>query len=281
MSHCPDREERLNDYLDDLLSAVPREEMDRHLAECRGCREGLAALRSLRERAAELPRGREPERDLWPAIRASLPERESPRAGLLAGWRGSLVGAPAGRPAFIPGRFVATAAAILVIVAVGIVTLRRGASSTPSPAAGLSSSDRPADSGLADPSPAANPSDGGAAPAVHGAPMPAAPPTGGGVLAGLEDREFLRAEEEYLRATAQLRAALEQQRGRAPAGALEVIDVNLRIVEQTIREVRAAAEREPGRRVDGQLYANLYRTQFDLLRQAVRLSSGDPEEPPS
>lgn len=108
-----------------------------------------------------------------------------------------------------------------------------------------------------------------------------APATSGGPTAPPPDAALLRhIESEYLGPTAQLRAALDRQRGAAPPGSLEVLEDNLRIVDEAIRQVRSAADRDPDRTVDEQLFANLHRTQFRLLQQAVRLSSQDTEEQP-
>jgi len=75
MSHCPGMEERLNDSVDDLLSAAEQAEVDRHVAGCADCREVLSGLRSLREDAAALSPMLEPPRDLWPGIDAALVPR--------------------------------------------------------------------------------------------------------------------------------------------------------------------------------------------------------------
>ena len=59
---------------------------------------------------------------------------------------------------------------------------------------------------------------------------------------------------------------------------LKLIEENLRIVDGAIREVHRAAEEDPGRAVEEQMVTHLYRTRFELLRQAVRLASREGEE---
>lgn len=234
MNFCADYEERLNDFLDEEISPAARAEAERHLEGCAGCRGYLAALRSLRERTASLPRSLEPARDLWPGIREGLPAR---RAGL--------PGPAAGFPAWARGwGGLAPAAASIVVVlfiaAALLITLRHG----PVP-----------------PGPGEAAAPAGIAPA-------ALPPAGSLALA----------QAEYRAATEKLLAALQRERGGVSPEALKVIEENLRIVDSAIQEIYRAAADHPGRKVDESMVTNLYRTRFDLLRQALRLSSREGEE---
>jgi anti-sigma factor RsiW len=243
MTHCIGFEARLNDYCDDLLSAAPREQMERHLRECAGCREALASLRSLRERTAALPRSLEPPRDLWPGIKTSLPPRRGGVSALVSGWA---AGGPVGRFA----RPVLAAAAVVLIAAAIVVALRREApNGITAPGAGGPVASRPGEAATA---PAATDS-----------------------LASLR-----LVEAEYRPATEQLQAALlSGRKGQSESpGAVKVIEENLRIVEGAIHSIHRAAEEDPGRAVDEQWAAHLYQTRFELLRQAVRLSSREGEE---
>ena len=101
---CPDREARLNEYVDDTLPAAERALVAAHLTQCAGCRAAVAELRGLVVAAGELPRSLAPPRELWRAIARRIQTR-GPSAG--AGWRA---------PAFWGG---ALAAATLVI-AIGL-----------------------------------------------------------------------------------------------------------------------------------------------------------------
>jgi len=94
--------------------------------------------------------------------------------------------------------------------------------------------------------------------------------------AGQEPLEM--AEAEYRAATEKLLVALQRERGGASPEALKVIEENLRIVERAIQEIHRAAAGHPGRRVDERMVTNLYRTRFELLRQAVRLFAREGEE---
>ncbi len=93
MTACTNMEERLNDYLDDLLTGAERQEVEGHLEDCGVCQETLGAMRSLRQATTALPESLEPPRDLWPGVRRNLPGGATildwlPRSiGLLAGVR--------------------------------------------------------------------------------------------------------------------------------------------------------------------------------------------------
>jgi len=226
MKNCPEFEERVNDYLDDMLEPEQRAGVERHLEGCEGCRELLRALRSLRERAAALPPGLEPERDLWPDIRVSLARQKRGWTRLLP----VLPIAPAGlRPV---GVSFAAAAALLVLSVTAWMVLR-----------------------------------------------PTGSPEIGSAPGGMSARSALPLlDAGYGEATEQLRdVLLEKGTGGSP-DAVRVIERNLRIVEGAIREMRRAAEVDPVHAVDRRLYTSLHRTRFELLRQAVRLSSQGGEE---
>ena len=68
--------DRLSEQLDGSLSAQEREEVERHLAECAGCRDVLVGLIEVRRLARTLG-PIEPPRDLWPA----LADRRNARGG--------------------------------------------------------------------------------------------------------------------------------------------------------------------------------------------------------
>ena len=73
---CPDRETELNEYVDGALAPAARLGVERHLAECAGCREAVAELRRLVAQARDLPSGVEPGRDLWGEIATRIRGRE-------------------------------------------------------------------------------------------------------------------------------------------------------------------------------------------------------------
>ncbi|MCC6488143.1 MAG: hypothetical protein IT364_11650 [Candidatus Hydrogenedentes bacterium] len=75
-----DREIRLNDYIDGLLSPEAAREVEVELARDPEYRAEEQALRELLAEAARLPKEIAPERDLWSGIALQLGEQESPRA---------------------------------------------------------------------------------------------------------------------------------------------------------------------------------------------------------
>ena len=69
---CPDREAELNEYVDGTLGPAARQAVERHLAECPGCRDAAAELRRLVVQARGLPSSVEPGRDLWGGVAARI-----------------------------------------------------------------------------------------------------------------------------------------------------------------------------------------------------------------
>jgi len=255
MRNCADREATLNDYLDGLLSEPDRTALEAHLEGCAICRQFLTGLRSLRARTQALPRGLEPERDLWPAIRETL----SARRGVLPG---SFTGFPAwlrGWSGLVPA--AASIVLVLVIVVLAMIGLRQGALPPV-----------PGEKGTSGTAPG---------PIARGDAVPPAGPaaSAGAVPAALAPPESLAAiEAEYRAATEKLLAALQREPGAATPAAVEVIEENLRVVDRAIQEIHRAAVDHPERGRDERVAINLYRTRFELLRQAVRLVSREGEE---
>jgi len=66
--NCNHMETRRHDYVDGVLPASEKVDLERHLAACADCRRDVAFLNSLRQQAAALPQRLEPPRDLWPEI---------------------------------------------------------------------------------------------------------------------------------------------------------------------------------------------------------------------
>jgi len=92
-------EERLNDYVDELLSVQEITEVERHLADCNDCREAVESTRSLLRQASDLP-DLPPARDLLPGIRSATRRR-----------------------GFAPYRWGALAASLAIVAAASIGTL--------------------------------------------------------------------------------------------------------------------------------------------------------------
>lgn len=76
-----DRETRLNDYIDGLLSPEAAREVEAELGRDPEYRAEEQALRELLAEATRLPKEIPPERDLWAGIALQLGEQENPRTG--------------------------------------------------------------------------------------------------------------------------------------------------------------------------------------------------------
>jgi hypothetical protein len=111
---CTDCQLALNDYVDGEAAPGLVTEIEAHLAGCPACRAQLDSLRTLLARAEKLPHELRPENDLWPGIEARLESAEvravPPRASRIRRF---------------PVVWLATAAAILLLLGGGIVAWQR------------------------------------------------------------------------------------------------------------------------------------------------------------
>ncbi len=87
---CPDKEPMLHALLDGELDAANASALEQHLKTCPGCAQRLAALQTLHERLAELPRATAPaalESRIEAMIGREARKTARPaRPGLMAGW---------------------------------------------------------------------------------------------------------------------------------------------------------------------------------------------------
>jgi hypothetical protein len=103
-------------------------------------------------------------------------------------------------------------------------------------------------------------------------PTPPAPGQAGRVLrASLALDEVDAAEEEFLRAREQLMAALAGRRDTLSPGTLEVVESNLRLIDQAIEEIAAALAEDPGNSALAHRLTAAYRRQIEFLQRATRL----------
>ena len=104
---------------------------------------------------------------------------------------------------------------------------------------------------------------------VHGEPAAtAAQPAAAGDTAHVQ-----QAESDYLRATGQLMDALNTRRGSLSPETLRAVDENLKTIDDALRQVRAALEKDPGNRQLTQMLASTHQKKLDLLLRLLRLSS--------
>jgi anti-sigma factor RsiW len=241
-------DERLNDYVDGLLSAAETAEIEMHLAHSSEARDTVEFLRALRERSAGLPRSMEPERDLWPGIRESMapaPLASVDGAAEMAGNRGHAPGhltRPPARPARRAGwsgldryQWASLAAAAMVLVAVSssitawVVGVPGGGSSPMSPPAAVASATGVA---LSD--------------------MPAVPAA-------------------YVVEIEQLLWVLDENRDRLDPDTVTTIETNLRVIDRAIRSAREAIVDDPQNPGLTRMLTSNYRHKLQLLQRANRI----------
>ncbi len=96
-------------------------------------------------------------------------------------------------------------------------------------------------------------------------------PAPSGVEAAVVGLDLQQAGREYDRARGQLLAVLEARRSSLAPGTIEVVECNVRVIDQAVAAIRTALSESPGDRALGQLLLATYRREIDLLQQATRL----------
>jgi anti-sigma factor RsiW len=233
--------ERTLELLDDFVGGElePREEREvrRHLMQCESCRAEEQALRALLDEAAALPDEVMPADDLWQKI---APRLEARMAAAVETERMPEVRVIGPRPVRPLPWWMLAAASIALMVATSLVTLRFA---------------------------------GRAAEPTTLATQTAQPPRTGTTASGTPTAlaAFRPAEQEYEKAITELQAALQARRGQLAPQTVATIEANLRIIDQAIRESRAALAADPNRPELAEMLSDAYDTKLDVLRQAVSL----------
>lgn len=83
--------------------------------------------------------------------------------------------------------------------------------------------------------------------------------------------EFIDAERAYQTVTDDLLLALQTRRDSLAPETVRVVEENLRLIDQAIREARAALERDPANAGLATKVTDIYRRRVDFLRQISRL----------
>jgi anti-sigma factor RsiW len=236
--------DRLSAYLDDDLEPRARTEVDRHLASCTGCQAVLADLTEIRTAARAWGEATaQPGRDLWTGIEARLSgprEGEAPRVVDFA--------AAARRPKWYQRRWsigvpeLALAATVMVAVGGALVWNRP-------PAAPPSAVVSEAEPIVAD-----------------GEPWVV--DTTAVVPASFADAQ-------YDAAVRDLERVLQGQRERLDPRTVIVLERNLRVIDDAIREARDALAADPANALLNSHLASARRRKLDLLRRAALITEGD------
>jgi predicted anti-sigma-YlaC factor YlaD len=84
--------------------------------------------------------------------------------------------------------------------------------------------------------------------------------------------ELLEAEREYARATADLMAAIDSRKDSLTPETREVLDANLKTIDEALAQVRAALRRDPGNGALTHLLTSTHQKKLDALQRVVRLN---------
>jgi hypothetical protein len=225
--------DRLNDYVDGTLPRRERAQVEAHLAGCAGCRHEVDSLRAVLERVARAPRSISPDDALWRDVRAAIDERRV--VTLPAGGSGR-AGRPLARWSPRERSLLAVAAMLLVVVTAALTTVVLRSSGDPAP-------------GVA--------AGGGARAAA----------------AGLLPASFRSLEADYERTAAELATALDAGRGTLAPETIATIERSLRVIDDAIREARAALLDDPANATLVDLLASTYEQKLELLRRAAELTT--------
>ncbi len=231
-----------------------REVVERHLEDCPDCRSEVAWIRELRTEALSLKSQEAPPPEgLWARVEAGIhasgrPASQGP-AGDAPPATMDLSQARRGRRSGGGGwtRYTLQAAAVLALVAISSFTaltlLRTG------------------NGGVDDP-------DGSA-----GAPaLVAEREAPGGSVRFASAMEKL--ESAYAPAILELERALERDRENLAPATIQVLEENLRIIDEALRDALTALAADPGSSMATGLVGGMYETKLQVLQQAVRLAQG-------
>ncbi len=275
---CDMFEARLGEFLEGGLDDHTREAYERHRAGCARCAALVADLDGIVQAARSLPLPT-PARDLWPDIAARL---ETPVVALPTASPAASPAHAAGRaPVTITWRRLAIAATVLVTLSAGVTwNLARRAPAD----ATLAVTDTPrADSAV---SPVAEPprdaltGSSDAPPSLLGGPLTggtqggvvaSAPGSNGTAVLASNGTRPLALDTLYGREIANLHTVVDEQLGLLDSATVTVIRRNLSIIDEAIRESRAALARDPN---SGFLFDQLdraYERKIDLLRRVALL----------
>lgn len=225
--------ELLDDYVGGELA--PREERDvrRHLMQCDACRAEEQALRMLLDEAAALPEDIAPPRDLWQGIAPRLEARVPAPAEPVEEVR--TIGPRPVRP--LPWWMLA-AASVALVVTTALATLRFSDGGDDGRTTVLAS-------------------------------QPAQPPAGTPANTALAS--FRPAEEEYEKAIADLQGVLQTRRDQLAPQTVATLEENLRVIDEAIRESRAALAADPNSPELARMLTDTYDAKLNVLRRAVSL----------
>ena len=87
------------------------------------------------------------------------------------------------------------------------------------------------------------------------------------------DPTLLKAEQDYVRATTQLMAALEARRAELPPGTVAAVEKDMTTIDVALGQVRSALRQDPGNAQLSHMLAATHQKKLDVLQRVVKLSS--------
>ncbi|MDZ4860108.1 MAG: hypothetical protein SGI88_14110 [Candidatus Hydrogenedentes bacterium] len=232
--------ERLNDYLDGVLSGEEALEIEAELERDPALRAEAQALRALIDEAARLPKGVAPRRDLWTGIDARLTGRAPANPRLTI--------------ARIRQGLLAVAAAALIFAAGVWYARTTDSESGQNPGGQVANVQQPG-------------------------PVIAISQTAvnSNAQAPVQFAGYQEIAAEYAGVRTTLREALNQARPNLAPETVLVIDDSLSVIDQAIRDIEVALDNDPGNRALMQSLVAVYDQEVGLLRQATRLADSPGE----
>jgi hypothetical protein len=229
---CTEFTPLLSELADSGLTGDDRARVEAHVAECAACRAVLADIRAIRRTARGLPKAAQPE-DLWDKVRARLDAAAGSARVVSIEPRRGWFGAHA-RP------LLAAAAILLVSLSTAVVLLLRSGGTVPA--------GQPATATLQQP----------------GAPATASAHAGAANLVQSIEMELQQADQHYEKALSGLEQVAREGQGSLDTGTAAVLQKNLGVIDQAIRESRAALKEQPS--------SEMARTSlFEALQRKVQL----------
>jgi negative regulator of sigma E activity len=248
--------ERLSEYHDGELSPAEYAECAAHLAECAECRDVLQELHLVTV-AARADRDRQPAANLWPGILAQIENAGSAQAEpyiattsaepSVAPLRSEMWGRASGRPTrrqitfSLPQLALAASLLMAVTASVSYLAVQR---STPGTIA--------------------------QSPTPHEVPIQAMAEPSETPPGDVQRANFANAQ--YDRAVADLEGMLRDQRDRLDPRTVVVIERNLTVIDDAIRQAQAALDADPANTFLNSHLADARRRKIELLRRATSIA---------
>jgi len=250
---CDQFAERLADYLESDTNESARRAIEAHVAECAECGALLADLRQIRTEAAALP-VLTPGRDLWAGIaeRIETPVVEISPAGRLDAWTDR-------RGRRVQRAWMGLAAAGLVAITATIThqLTKRAVAASSVTVATTNTTTKPIDT------------------PVTVTPLPRTADSAPTAVASavLPVSEKSAAEKSYDAEISRLRAVVAARRPMLDTATINVIDRNLKVIDDAIAQCRMALRKDPASRFLMQSLDDALTTKVQLLRTAASLPS--------